>query len=151
LKSRKHRADSTAEAVRIMREAHKEIVPPANIPLDDGDWPFFANIVEEFARADWTPHQLELAALLARSMHDFTVEQMMLRDEGAVVQGDKGLVPNPRKVVLQMHSNNIVAFRRTLAMHAATRGETKDIGKNLAIGRSVQQQNPFGDELIARA
>jgi hypothetical protein len=84
-------------------------------------------------------------------MHDFAVEQMMLRDEGAVVQGDKGLVPNPRKVIMQMHSNNIIAFRRSLALHAAAKGKLDDIAKRTVSGNEIQANHPFNDELISRA
>jgi len=134
-----------------MRDAGKPIVPPPHVPLDNGDQPFFANIVEEFARADWTPHQLEMAAMLARSMHDFAVESMMMRDEGGVVAGDKGMVPNPRKAIVQMHSNNIVSFRRSLAMHATAKGKVDDIAKRTVMAHEIQAQSPFNDELLARA
>jgi len=112
---------------------------------------FFDNIIDEFARANWTPHQLEIAALLARSMADFAVEQMMLRDEGAVVQGDRGMVPNPRKAIMTMHGNNIISFRRTLAMHAGAKGKIDDIAKRTVMAHEIQGQSPFPDELISRA
>lgn len=139
-----------------MKDAHREILPPAHVPLDAGDMPFFVNVIQEFAKADWSPHQLELAALLARSLHDFSVEQMMMRDEGAVVQGDKGLVPNPRKAVMGMHAQTIMNFRRTLALHAAAGGEKQHIAKRIDMAKSVQAhetqaQSPFNDELLARA
>src|SRR6185436_4816486 len=151
MRSRAKPADSTSEVVRVMRDAHKQIVPPPNVPLDKGDLPFFVNIIEEFARADWSPHQLELAALLARSMNDVTVEQTMMRDEGAVIQGDKGPMTNPRKNIIHLHFQNILGLRRTLALHAASRGETEHLAKRIAIGKSIEAQSPFNDELLARA
>jgi len=151
MKSRRNRSDSTEEAVRVMRDAHRPIVPPANVPLSQVDRAFFANIVEEAARADWTVHQLEIAALLARSMHDFAVEQALLRDEGSVVSGFKGMIPNPRKAVLQMHANNIISFRRTLCLDAAARGEKKEVGQRMASAVAIQAQSPLNDELLARA
>ena len=139
-----------------MKAAHLELLPPAHVPLDEGDMPFFANVIQEFAKADWSPHQLELAALLARSLHDFSVEQMMMRDEGAVIQGDKGMVPNPRKAVMGMHAQTIMNFRRTLALHAAAGGEKQHIAKRIDIAKSVQAheiqgQEPYNEELISRA
>jgi hypothetical protein len=151
VKSRHSRSDSVAEAVRVMKEAGRDLLPPPNVPLDAGDMPFFLNVLEELPTVDWSAHQLEIAALLARSMADFAVEQMMMRDEGAVVQGDKGLVPNPRKAVMNMHASNILAFRRTLALHAASRGETEHLAKRIAIGKTIEAQSPFKDELLARA
>lgn len=135
-----------------MAGAHRKIDPPANVPLDAGDKPFFHNIIEEFAKADWTPHQLEMAALLARSMNDFAVEQMLMRDEGAVVQGEKGLSANPRKQVMHMHAQNIIAFRRSLAMHATANGRMiNDIAKRHIISHQIQAQAPsLSDELIAQ-
>ena len=29
--------------------------------------PFFASVIDEFARSEWTAHQLEIAAMLART------------------------------------------------------------------------------------
>ncbi len=151
MRSRLQPADSTAEAVRIMRGAHKQIVPPSTVPLDAADLPFFANIIEEFARADWSAHQLELAALLARSMNDLAVEQMMMRDEGAIIQGDKGAITNPRKNIIHLHLNNILGLRRTLALHAASRGETDHIARRVATAKALQGDAPAHDELLARA
>ena len=151
MRSRAKPADSTSEAVRVMRDANKQIVPPPNVPLDKGDLPFFANIIEEFARADWSAHQLELAALLARSMNDLAVEQMMMRDEGAIIQGDKGAITNPRKNIIHLHLNNILGLRRTLALHAASRGETDHIARRVATAKALQGDAPAHDELLARA
>ena len=151
MRSRLQPADSTAEAVRIMRGAHKQIVPPSTVPLDAADLPFFANIIEEFARADWSAHQLELAALLARSMNDLAVEQMMMRDEGAIIQGEKGAITNPRKNIIHLHLNNILGLRRTLALHAASRGETDHIARRVATAKALQGDAPAHDELLARA
>jgi hypothetical protein len=150
-KPRRSPIDSDVQAVRIIKDANKQIVPPPNVPLDDGDIPFFANIIEEFARADWSPHQLEIAALLARCMNDFAVEQMLLREEGAVVTGGAGgPVPNPRKQTVQMHSQSILGFRRSLALHAAAKGKHADIAKRVATAKAIQADHPFDDELIAR-
>jgi len=151
MRSRLQPADSTAEAVRIMRAAHKQITPPSNVPLDAADMPFFANIIEEFARADWSAHQLELAALLARSMNDLAVEQMMMRDEGAIIQGERGAVTNPRKNIIHLHLQNILGLRRTLALHAASRGETDHIARRVATAKALQGEAPVHDELISRA
>src|SRR4051812_7662239 len=88
--TRKSRIDSASEAVRVMSAAAREITPSSNVPVNANDLPFFASILAEFTRSDWTAHQLELAALLARSMHDFEREQTLMRQEGGIVFTESG-------------------------------------------------------------
>src|SRR5689334_20365663 len=109
---RKARVDSATEAVRLAAAAAQQIVPPSNVPLDAEDLPFFASVIAEFARADWTAHQLELAAMLARKMADLEREQRTLRAEGSVVVTEKGLpMPNPRLAAMRMLDTSILATR----------------------------------------
>lgn len=135
-----------------MAKAASEIVPPSNVPLDSGDLPFFTSVIAEFARSEWTAHQLELAAMLARTMADLEREQRALRDEGAVVTTEKGTpVVNPRKTVVQMHASSILSFRRSLSLHArAQGGEARDVGKRRAAAREIEADNPLDDGLLAR-
>ena len=150
---RKARIDSASEAVRVMADAAREITPPSNVPLDDCDLPFFASVLAEFARSEWTAHQLELAAMLARTMADLAREQRELRDEGSVMVTEKGTpVVNPRKAVVQMHAGTILSMRRSLALHArAQGGDARDIGKRRAGAKGIEADNPLDDELFARA
>lgn len=149
---RKARIDSAAEAVKVMAKAAGEIDPPGNVPLDDGDLPFFQNVIAEFARSEWTAHQLEIAAMLARTMADLTREQGLLRAEGGVAYSDKGTpVANPRKSIVQMHASSILSFRRSLSLHARAQvGETRDASKRRAIAKDIEADNPLEDELLAR-
>lgn len=149
---RKARIDSATEAVRVMAKAATEILPPANVPLDDGDLPFFRNVVAEFARSEWTDHQLELAAMLARTMADLVREQSLLRDEGGVAYTEKGTpVANPRKTIVQMHASSILSFRRSLALHArAVQGEARDAAKRRDTAKGIEGDNPLEDDLLAR-
>ena len=122
MRTRKHRIDSASEAVRVMSRAAATIAPPSNVPLEKCDLPFFASVIAEFARSEWTAHQLELAAMLARTMADLNREQMALRQEGAVAASERGTpVVNPRKAVVQMHAATILSFRRSLSLHARAR------------------------------
>ena len=93
--ARKPRIDSTAEIVRIMNAAAKEIVPPASVPLTPEEMGFFDNIVAEFARSELTAHKLEVVAILARTMADLVREQRALqrRAQG----GDADVVVKRRK------------------------------------------------------
>jgi hypothetical protein len=122
MRTRKARIDSASEAVRVMSRAASKIVPTPGVPLDKCDLPFFASVIAESALSEWTSHQLELAAMLARMMADLNREQMLLREEGATLKSDKGTpVVNPRKAVVQMHASSILSFRRSLSLHARAR------------------------------
>lgn len=149
---KRNRIDSTAEAVRVAAAMPRAIEPPSNVPLDECDLPFFANVIAEFARSEWTAHQLELAAMLARTMADLEREQRELRTEGSVMKSDRGTpVVNPRKVVVQMHAGSILSFRRSLSLHArAQGGETRDIAKRRAGTKAIEADVHGDDDLIAR-
>ncbi|MDX1032818.1 terminase small subunit [Sinorhizobium medicae] len=149
---RKARIDSAAEAVRVMAKATTEIEPPANVPLDEEDLPFFRNVVSEFARAEWTDHQLELAAMLARTMADLVREQSLLRSEGGVAYSEKGMpLANPRKSIVQMHASSILSFRRSLSLHArGQQGEARDVAKRRGAAKEIEGDNPLEDDLLAR-
>lgn len=130
--ARKARTDSAAEAVRIMQGSAREISPPSHVPLDDMDWPYWHNVVSEFARADWTEHQLELAAMLARTMANLEQEQRTLRAEGFIAVRENGTsVENPRARAVKSLTGDILSLRRSLALHARAKGST-DAEKNAA-------------------
>lgn len=93
--ARKPRIDSTAEIVRIMNAAAKEIVPPASVPLTPEEMGFFDNIVAEFARSELTAHKLEVVAILARTMADLVREQRALQTDPS------------KKTIVQMHAHSI--------------------------------------------
>lgn len=152
-RQRRQRVDSATGAVEVMRRASSvDVSPPSNVPLSEEDMPFFASVIDEFARSEWTAHQLELAALLARTMADLEREQRALREEGSVVKTDKGTpVVNPRKTIVQMHFSNIYSGRRSLSLHArAQGGDARDIGKRRAQAKQIENGNPLDDELLAR-
>ena len=150
-KSRRHRIDSKAGAVEAMAGAVREITPPSNVPLDESDLPFFASVLAEFARSEWTAHQLEIAAMLARTMADLEREQREFRAEGTILKSDRGTpVINPRKMAIQMHYTNILAARRSLSLHArAQGGDARDIGKRRGMTKTIESNNPLDDDLLA--
>lgn len=149
---RKARIDSAAEAVRVMAKAVEEIRPPETVPLDEGDTSFFRNVIAEYARSEWSSHQLELAAMLARTMADLVREQRLLRDEGGVAYSEKGTpMANPRKSIVQMHAASILSFRRSLSLHArAQQGEARDTAKRREAAKKIEGDNPLDDDLLAR-
>ena len=148
---RKQRIDSSAAAVRIMQGSTRQVQPPAHVPLDACDWPFFENVIEEFARSEWTEHQIELAAMLARTMATLEQEQRTLRTEGMIAVRENGTsVENPRTRVVKSLTGDILSFRRSLALHARARsnGDNRNAGTAKEQGRGMQAQ--LEDELLAR-
>ena len=149
--ARKARADSTAYAVEAARDSGQHISPPSNVPLEDCDLPFFTSVLAEFARSEWTAHQLELAAMLARTMSDLNQEQIAMRREGSVAMSEKGTpVINPRKTAIQMHYSNIHSARRSLSLHArAQGGEARDVAKRRDLTKEAEA-GFISDDLLAR-
>ena len=147
--ARKARVDSAAEAVRIMAGARRELIPPSHVPLDDMDWPYWHSVVAEFARAEWTEHQLELAAMLARTMANLEQEQRSLRAEGFIAVRENGTtVENPRARAVKSLTGDILSLRRSLALHARARsGDNRDAAKQRDMGRDVETQTD--DDLLA--
>lgn len=148
---RKTRIDSTAAAVSVAKASSAEINPPSNVPLDAADLPFFASVIAEFARSEWTAHQLELAAMLARTMADLNAEQIAMREEGSICKTEKGTpVINPRKTAIQMHYSNIHSARRSLSLHArAQGGEARDVAKRRDVTKEIEGDTG-SDDLLAR-
>src|SRR3546814_19930218 len=98
MSKRKQRIDSATAAVKVMQGATREIAPPAHVRMSEEDWQFWHSVIAEFARSEWTDHQLAMAAMLARAMDDMAREQSELRDEGSVMPRDSGQhVANPRQ------------------------------------------------------
>lgn len=154
-KPRRQRSDSTAAAVEMAAAAvlQTPLHPPSNVPLDPEDMPFFASVLVEFPRSEWTAHQLELAAMLARTMADLEREQRLLREEGAVARTDRGTpVCNPRKIVVQMHAASILSFRRSLALNARAQGDPRDLAASRKATKAVEREmdDAAEDDLIAR-
>lgn len=142
---------SAAETVRIIQAAGLPIMPPGHMILDECDWPHWRNVVAEFARAEWTQHQLELAALLARTMADLAREQRELRTEGYISVRENGTtVENPRARAVKSLTGDILSLRRSLALHARARsGDSRTDGTRKEAARAAQQD--LGeDELLAR-
>lgn len=151
---RRAKSNSIEEQVRVMIEGQKEIVPPAHVELEEDDMPFWDSVIAEFARSDWTAHQLELAAMLARTMADLEREQRLLREEGSIMSSEKGTpVVNPRKSMIQMHAGTILSFRRSLQLHALAHGDPRTTADRRKAAKEIEADNPLKDDdesLIAR-
>jgi len=114
------------------------------------DWPYWHSVVAEFARAEWTEHQLELAAMLARTMANLEQEQRTLRAEGFIAVRENGTtVENPRARAVKALTGDILSLRRSLALHARARsGDSRNDGTRKEAGRALEAQ--LDDDLIAR-
>lgn len=132
--------------------SQRQISPPSNVPLTNADMPFFASVIDEYARSEWTAHQLELAALLARKMRLLRDELATLEQEGFVtVSGNGSPCQNPRLGGVRMLDTSIMATRRSLQIHARARaGEARDAGKRRDIAKGHEADAAAGDDLIAR-
>lgn len=142
---------SNSEMARIAQGLTKEIRPPAHVPMQDMDWPFWENVVAEFARAEWTEHQLELAAMLARTMANLEEQQRLLRDEGFTSKSDRGTpVANPRSAICKGLTGDILSIRRSLALHArAQSGDSRSDAKRRQAAKAIETDVDVDSELIA--
>ena len=97
------RTDSKENAAQIMAKSAVPITVPSNVPLSETDIPFYHNVIGEFARSQWTEHALEIAAMMARTMHDLNAEQQALREEGYIAVRENGTtVENPRTRIVKI-------------------------------------------------
>jgi len=149
---KRQRIDSATAQVEVMQKSLQQITPPSNVPLMKEDLPFFANVIEEFARSEWTAHQLEVAAMLARTMADLNREQQELRKEGYIsVRANGTTVENPRLRVQKSLSGDVLAMRRSLSLHArAKSGEARDVAQRRGATKQIEGDNPLESDLIAR-
>jgi hypothetical protein len=158
--ARKPRTDSIPEVTRIMQGAAREIAPPAHVSLQDMDWPFWHSVVAEFARADWTEHQLELAAMLSRTMADLEENQRLLRHEGIIchreVLNDDGSVrkiitwDNARARAVQTMMGQVLSLRRSLALTGrAKAGSSGDAAKQRDANKKTESLASGEDDLLA--
>jgi len=143
-----------------MQGANIEISPPAHVSLEDMDWPFWHSVVAEFARADWTEHQLELAAMLARTMANLEAEQRLLRKEGPVKQklildkdGEVRKIiefENSRGRGVQTLMGQVLALRRSLALTGrAKAGSSDDAAKKRQANKKTESAAANEDDLLA--
>jgi hypothetical protein len=160
---RKPRSDSVAEVTRISQGATQQIVPPAHVPLTEAQWPFWLSVIDEYARADWTFHQLELAAMLARTMCSLEEQQRLLEEEGVIKlrevfdkEGDLKRVvewENARARGVQTMMGQVLSIRRSLALHVRGKsgGNNKDAAHQREANREVERKTKQGkdDELLA--
>lgn len=151
MSNRKQRVDSSTAAVAVMAGALREIAPPSHIVMSNADWPYWHSVVAEFAKSEWTEHQLEVAAQLAKAMADLESERQALRAEGYVIEFGGKAITNPRHGVARDLTNSCMSLRRNLSLHArAKSGEARDVAKRRDAVKEIEAGNPLHDDLLAR-
>ncbi len=139
--ARKQQINSVSEKVKMAQAETQELLAPAHIELTDDDKPFWNNILAEKPKIEWTEHDLELAALLARSMSKLVQEQNQLEDEGSVLYSDKGnAYGNPRARMVSDLSSRVMKYRQSLGLH--NRGK---VGEPRDVKRQRDAAKPFQD------
>lgn len=138
---RQTRTDTTANLHRVLAGANIELAPPCHVPLDDAAWPFWHSLVEEFAKADFTPHMLDLTAILARTMAQLDAQQRAQRNEGSVITKANGYPgPNPRNRVVSTLLGQVLSLRRSLALTGrAKAGRSEEATWQRVQNRRVEQ------------
>jgi Phage terminase, small subunit len=120
---------------------------PDHVRLSKKDLPFWESVLHEFARSEWTSHQIELAAMLARAMADMELDQRQLRDEGMIIETPNGTKkPNPRNQSLKGTAALILSMRRSLSLTARERNDTRTIANRRSKERSIQEILDDDDE-----
>ena len=102
-----------------MATAAEVIGVPAHMTLGEVAQIYFADIINERANADWSNHDVAIAAKLARMMEREDELDETLAAEGPTVETPQGAtVKNPVATVLQSTQGSIASFRRQLCLHA---------------------------------
>jgi hypothetical protein len=144
--------NTATAAVAVMQKAAAGLFPPEHISMTPADMPFWMSVLAEKAKSEWTAHDLELAALLAKSLRKMEQEDLLLDSEGSVVSTASGKpTANPRaRIVAELHSR-IIKYRQTLGIHARGKGgEARDVEKRRQLARDIENDNPLADDLLAR-
>lgn len=134
----------------------RQLAPPAHVPLSDEDMHFWLSVLAEFPKSDWTSHRLELAAMMARTMANLEQAQRQCRLEGFTVASNKGMpMPHPLAAVARGFASNVLALRRSLALHAnATPSGNQKVATTNARAKEIEARAPLvkdgHDDLIAR-
>lgn len=152
MSNRRQRIDSITAQVEVMQKSMLMIEPPAHVPLIEADHPFWQSILAEKPKAEWTATDLEIAALLAKSLRKLRDEDALIDTEGSILTNAGGTpMQNPRcRVVADLHAR-AMKYRQTLGIHSRGKdGEKRDVDKRRAQAFGVERDNPLSDDLLAR-
>jgi hypothetical protein len=148
---KRHRIDTVAGAIATAAGLARDVSPPEHVSLDECDMPYWESVVAEFAHAEWTAHQLEVAAQLAKAMADLETERNALRAEGYVLKFSGKVVANPRHGIARDLTNSVMSLRRNLSLHArAQGGEARDVAKRRGHAKAIEAALTVDDDFIGR-
>ena len=138
--TRKTASDSKTSALEVMEKAAAVIEVPAHMTLCEVSEIYFRDIINERANADWSNHDVAVAAKLARMMAREDELDELLSAEGPTVTTEKGsIVKNPTATVLASTQGSIASFRRQLCLHAqAGNASSAVIGASRGQRKSIQ-------------
>lgn len=128
---RRQRIDSITAQVEVAQAAGRELHPPPHVPLTEMDEPFWCSVTAEKPKAEWTDHDLEIAALLSIAMRRLRDEDGLLEGEGSVLTSLGGNAKaNPRlRIVADLHAR-VIKYRQTLGIHnRGKNGEPREVAK----------------------
>lgn len=150
--SRRQRIDSAEAAVAVMAASTKDLSPPKHLKLRRGDAPFWASVIAEKPRSEWTDADLAVAANLARAMADAEKLAAFSVDRGGNV---KVTVLMETIELSDKLARRIVTLRRALGLdNRAKHGEQRDVNKRREHAREIEDgHNPLAeddDDLLAR-
>ena len=145
------RTDSKENAAQIMAKSAVPITVPSNVTLSETDIPFYHNVIGEFARSQWTENALEIAAMMARTLHDLDAEQQELREEGYIAVRENGTTAeNPRTRIVKKLTFDLLFLRRSLGVNARAQNAAHVASKKTDIAKAIEADNPLIDGLITR-
>ena len=105
-------------------------------------------MIDEFARSHWTENTLEIAVMMAHTMHDLNAEQQALREEGYIAVRENGTtVENPRTCIVKNLTFDLLSLRRSLGVNARA---AHVASKKTQIAKAIEADNPPIDGLITR-
>lgn len=151
-KQKRSRTDTASEQTKIIAAAFIKIKPPAEVPMRPSDVVFFDAVIAERANAEWTTHDIQVAALLARAMGSLEREESLLRKEGMIHKTkNKYPVLNPRKSAISLYYAAVLKFRITLCLNLRSQGGASpgDMKKRRDNAKDIQDlAKDFEDDLI---
>ncbi len=124
--ARRLRSDGTAGRVAAFAEAMRRVHAPPHLLLRDTDGPFWSAVASARSPVEWSPVDLHLGVLLARSLADVERLQQAIDSEGDVIDGRA----NPKHAIVETLVRRVIALSRLLQIHArAVAGEHRDAVK----------------------
>ena len=147
---RKPASDTAEEMRKVAIASFENIVPPEHIGLDECYHVYFDNVIAEFAKSEWSEHQLEIACMLAMTIGDLNEQKKLLKSEGYITTRENGTtVENPRSRVVKSLTGDILSLRRSLALHArAKSGDNRSAAKQKKA--TLAKQIDFESDMLAR-